>query len=113
MTAWVYMRHPDIDGQTLIPDSPDVIAFHESRGWERHVLPVELDPDAVNSGAVFEPLAETERILHQDEALELKGEALDEALEEAGLSKSGTADEKRARLAEHMAELADEQEESA
>lgn len=31
---------------------------------------------------------------------ELKGKALDAALEEAGLSKSGTADEKRARLAE-------------
>ncbi|WP_076260866.1 hypothetical protein [Intrasporangium flavum] len=36
-----------------------------------------------------------------DEALELKGAALDQALEEAGLSKTGTADEKRARLAEH------------
>lgn len=36
-----------------------------------------------------------------DAALELKGAALDEALEEAGLSKSGTADEKRQRLAEH------------
>lgn len=31
----------------------------------------------------------------------LKGAALDAALEEAGLSKSGTADEKRARLAEY------------
>lgn len=34
---------------------------------------------------------------------ELKGAALDEALEAAGLPKSGTADEKRARLAEHLA----------
>lgn len=34
---------------------------------------------------------------------QLKGAALDEALEEAGLSKTGTADEKRARLAEHQA----------
>jgi hypothetical protein len=33
----------------------------------------------------------------------LKGAALDEALEKAGLSKSGTADEKRARLAEYQA----------
>lgn len=34
---------------------------------------------------------------------ELKGEALDAALEDAGLPKSGSADEKRARLAEHQA----------
>lgn len=38
----------------------------------------------------------------------LKGAALDAALEEAGLSKSGTADEKRARLAEHEAKAAEE-----
>lgn len=36
------------------------------------------------------------------EASELKGAALDEALEAEGLPKSGTADEKRARLAEHL-----------
>lgn len=35
-------------------------------------------------------------------ALELKGEALDQALENAQLSQSGTANEKRARLAEHL-----------
>lgn len=34
-------------------------------------------------------------------AEELKGAELDEALEEAGLPKSGKADEKRARLADH------------
>lgn len=34
---------------------------------------------------------------------ELKGKALDKALEDAGLEKSGTAAEKRARLAEHQA----------
>lgn len=37
------------------------------------------------------------------DAAELKGKALDEALEEAGLPKSGTADEKRERLAAHQA----------
>lgn len=38
-----------------------------------------------------------------------KGAELDEALEEAGLAKTGSADEKRARLAEHrtLQELAD------
>lgn len=35
---------------------------------------------------------------------ELKGEALDAALEQRGLSKDGTADEKRARVAEHDAQ---------
>lgn len=35
---------------------------------------------------------------------ELKGAALDEALDAAGLPKSGSADEKRARLAEHQAD---------
>jgi hypothetical protein len=34
---------------------------------------------------------------------ELKGEALDKALEERGLPKTGSADEKRARVAEHDA----------
>lgn len=37
-------------------------------------------------------------------AADLKGEALDAALEEAGLVKTGSADEKRARLAEHRGE---------
>jgi len=39
-----------------------------------------------------------------DVANELKGKALDQALEDAGLPKSGTADEKRARYAEYLAE---------
>lgn len=34
----------------------------------------------------------------------LRGAALDQALDDAGLSKAGTADEKRARLAEHQAD---------
>lgn len=38
---------------------------------------------------------------HQAEPVELKGAALEEALTEAGLPKTGTADEKRQRLAEH------------
>ena len=40
---------------------------------------------------------------------DLKGEALDAALKEAGLPVSGSADEKRARLAEHLAAQANEQ----
>jgi hypothetical protein len=36
----------------------------------------------------------------------LKGKQLEDALDQAGLSKAGSADEKRARLAEHEAALA-------
>jgi hypothetical protein len=36
-------------------------------------------------------------------ATDLKGKALDAALDEAGLSTSGSAEDKRARLAEHQA----------
>lgn len=38
-----------------------------------------------------------------NEGGDLKGTALDEALDAAGLPKTGSADEKRARLAEHAA----------
>ena len=56
---------------------PDVLVekYVEERGFER--LPDATTPD------------------------QLKGAALDAALKDAGLSTSGTADEKRARLAEH------------
>lgn len=37
--------------------------------------------------------------------VELKGKALDAALEEAGLDKTGTADAKRQRLVEHQASV--------
>lgn len=40
-----------------------------------------------------------------EEPGELKGQALTDALEAAGLSKSGNVDEKRARLAQYNAEL--------
>lgn len=50
------------------------------------------DADAEHVAALAE--------LDADQAGELKGAALDEALDAAGLSKSGSADEKRARLAE-------------
>ncbi len=45
-----------------------------------------------------------ERVVSEAEAAELKGAELDAALESAGLPKSGLADEKRARLAEHTTE---------
>lgn len=39
-----------------------------------------------------------------DGEIDLKGKALDDALDDAGLPKTGTADEKRAAIAEHLAE---------
>lgn len=42
----------------------------------------------------------------------LKGQALDDALDERGLSKAGTADEKRARVAEYDAENEDDEDNS-
>lgn len=104
MSGWMYLVHPETGGAQVAPDNPGVLEHFEARGWERHVMPAELDPNAPDTGAVYE----TERILSEDEALGLKGKALDEALDAAGLSKAGTADEKRARLAEHEAELAED-----
>lgn len=62
-----------------------------------------VDPGGDLSGA---PAAEvlTEHSGDAEEPVELKGQALDDALEEAGLPKTGTADEKRERLAAHQAE---------
>lgn len=46
------------------------------------------------------------------EASTMKGKALDEALHAAGLPTTGTADEKRARLTEHLANPDENTEES-
>lgn len=69
--------HPD-SGQVQTAHSPAVESFLRSRGYELHAT--------------------------AEDAADLKGAALDEALDEADLSKSGTADEKRTRLAEFVAE---------
>lgn len=65
-------------------------------------VPVELQDK-------YDSLDQWSRFVPESEAAELKGAALDEALEDAGLSKSGSADDKRARLAEHSTELLAEQ----
>lgn len=108
--GWAYVVHGEHGGHATIPDDPSVLEYYLARGWERHALPDVLDPDAPNSaGEALEAaeVYETEQILTEDQALAKKGKELDDALGDAGLSKSGTADEKRARLAEHQAELAD------
>lgn len=51
------------------------------------------------------PSEETEAVdVEEPAAVELKGEALDDALRDSGLPLTGTADEKRARLADFLAE---------
>jgi hypothetical protein len=107
--GWVYMVHADHQGGAKFPDDASVIGAQEARGWVRYTMPPELDPDAPNLTGVTAQAAEAyepERVLSEDEVAELKGAALEQKLTDAGLSKSGTADEKRARLAEYEAGLA-------
>jgi hypothetical protein len=110
MTTWAYLAHPEIGGHSLFPDDPATIAHYEARGWERRAFPEGLDPaDPAAFGQLHEALANApapEPILSEDQVAELKGKALDDALDAAGLSKSGTVAEKRDRLADHEAELA-------
>lgn len=70
-----------------------------------------INPDQNQPGPRPEPQVETSVTdspqpgwqNESTESTELKGEALDKALEDAGLPKTGTADEKRERLAENQA----------
>lgn len=79
--------------------------------------PVQNVREGAVSGIDHEPLTRAEPSLlaghpdyrgsdagEQDGEEELKGQALDDALEERGLVKTGTADEKRARVAEYDAD---------
>lgn len=107
--GWLYMRHPETGGAQLVNDLPDVVQGFVERGWELYAMPPELDPDAPNTGgteAVAVPV-DTERMLSAGEVEGLRGQALEAALDAAGLPKSGTVAEKRARLKEHEAELAE------
>jgi hypothetical protein len=69
------------------------------------VTVVEHDPGATR-GAIATAAAgggdETVEVVEEIDADELKGEALDAKLDELGLAKTGTADEKRARVAEAL-----------
>ena len=69
-----------------VPNHPAVIQDFRDRGW---YTPEESAQRAEDEAAA--------------RAKELKGKALDDALEAAGLPKTGTADEKRKALAEHEA----------
>ncbi|WP_447643172.1 hypothetical protein [Nocardioides zeae] len=103
------------------PHGPDVVApeIHASEGT-RPVQPGDVhvdDPAAQDAAETGHAAAATDGTPIDDGQKapasdpesepepepELKGQALDDALEERGLPKTGTADEKRARVAEHDA----------
>lgn len=88
----------DINGLPhRFPDDPAVIAAFVARGYEVTDIPGDLNDDDEEFLAAMASRQATK------DAEELRGKALDEALETAGLSKSGTVDEKRQRLADHQA----------
>jgi hypothetical protein len=79
-SEWVHLYNPTQQAWHRVPDNAAVIQDFQDRGWET--------PD--DSAARAEA-----------EAAQLHGRALDEALDAAGLAKTGTVKEKQARLAEH------------
>ena len=96
MPGWRWLVNPSLENSYhRISDDPAVLPAFTARGWE----PVDIDGDLARDSVEFdEALA---RLQAEREASDLRGKALDEALENAGLSKAGTVDEKRARLAQH------------
>jgi hypothetical protein len=92
----VWLTHPE-HGEHKVPNNPGVIAYVAGRGYAVTDLPAELEPDDPDFVEAVEKLRTGEQVA------ELKGKALDDALDAAGLSKSGTVEEKRARLTEHEA----------
>lgn len=83
-TDLIEVRHPDVEKSARVPRS----ALRHMEGW----TPVD---DAATE--------ETDTDSGDDGDDVPKGKALDAALTDAGLPTTGTADEKRARLAEHQA----------
>lgn len=79
--------------------------YRNNETGDVETIPVEMQ-DKYDNNPIF---AAWSRFVPESEAADLKGAALDEALEDAGLPKSGSADDKRARLAEHSTELLAEQ----
>lgn len=72
----VEIHHPGVANSILVPAHR--VERYEARGWVEGPVP-------------------------DDDASALKGRELDETLKSAGLPTTGTADEKRARLAAHQA----------
>jgi len=98
--AGVHLQH-GIDTGRVLPDAMpattllDAVQSTVARGEQQAVEPPAVNPEGDAPAA---PPA-------LPEPVELKGEALDQALRDANLSTDGRADEKRARLAEFRAAL--------
>lgn len=57
--GWVWMRHPDIEGDPVrVPDDPTVIAHQEARGWGRTEAPEEPLSVVPDPGPQLPPGAE-------------------------------------------------------
>jgi hypothetical protein len=82
-TQWVNLYNPTQQVWHRVPDHPVVIQDFQDRGWETP------EDSAARAKA---------------EAIDLHGKELEDALDEAGLPKSGTVKEKQKRLAAHRAE---------
>lgn len=57
---WITLRHEDTGGTTRIPDDPDVLVVHQSRGWS---VAVEPDEDV---RTVVVPGEEWVELVHPD-----------------------------------------------
>jgi hypothetical protein len=99
MTEWKWLVHPEYEAHR-VPDNPGVLEMFEGRGWEVTDLDGALDADSVEVADAVALASAGEQVAG------LRGKALNDALESAGLSRSGTVKEKQARLAEHEAKSA-------
>jgi hypothetical protein len=111
--AWVLLRHPETGGAHLVPEG--TVEPFEARGWVRSDMPAGLDPDDPYAPALLADVlnpppgsaaAKQQKVAEaaaEDEAAKLKGQALADALEKRGLPNTGTADDKRAAVADYDA----------
>ena len=97
MSGWVWLVSGVNGLPHRVPDNPDAIAGFVGRGFTITDIPGVLNSDDE------EFLIEFAKLQAVDQAADLKGKALDEALDDVRLSKSGTVAEKQARLAEFNA----------
>jgi hypothetical protein len=83
VVEWVTLFHPEQHAYHRVPDHPAVIQDFQNRGW--------LTPE------------DSEERAKADAEL-LRGEELEDALKDAGLSRGGTVKEKQKRLADFRAD---------
>lgn len=97
MAEWKWLVHAEIGMAHRVQDNPGVLEWFESRGWEVTDLSGDLTSD---SDEVADAVALAQA---GEQVAGLRGKALNDALDDAGLSKSGTVKQKQDRLAEHEA----------